>query len=66
MEKILDQIMNINSKSLTDEVYDRQMGSIVQALNKIPGNHMVASSGGTDLLEVFSPSEQSVGYLYIL
>jgi len=65
MDKILDSLISLSSKQVPDDVYDRQMGSIIQALNKISANQMV-SSGGVQLLDVFSPLEQSVGYLYIL
>ena len=66
MEKILDSLMSLSSKQLPDDAYDRQMTSIVQALNKISASQMVPPSGEVQLLDVFSPSEQSVGYLYIL
>ncbi|KAF8422693.1 hypothetical protein EV426DRAFT_605075 [Tirmania nivea] len=65
MDKILDSLISLSSKQVPDDVYDRQIGSIIQALNKISANQMV-SSGGVQLLDVFSPSEQSVGYLYTL
>ena len=66
MEKILDSLLSLSSKQLPDDAYDRQMSSIVQALNKINANQMVSSPGEIQLLDVFSPSEQSIGYLFIL
>lgn len=66
MEKILDSLLSLSAKQLPEETYDRQITSIIQALNKIGASNMVTPPGGVELLDVFSPSEQSVGYLYIL
>ncbi|KAF8477350.1 hypothetical protein BDZ91DRAFT_774020 [Kalaharituber pfeilii] len=66
MDKILDSLLSLSSKPLQDEAYDRQMSSLVQALNKIGAANMITTPGGPSLLEVLDPTEQSVGYLYIL